>query len=103
MTAGINTKPPIGLLRFSPRPREHEDIPIGSLVVTPTGREAEVVGYRGYSRNSGRGYRPGPGQRPHRVWLVCRYVQPANRRADVVMLLPELATVVRYGATKEVA
>lgn len=80
MTAGINTKPPIGLLRFTPRPRDVEDIPIGTIVTTPTGSRAKVIGYRGYRRD-------------HRIRLVCRYLEPVNQRFDVVQLLPELVKV----------
>lgn len=81
MTAGINTKPPIGLLRFTPRPIEAESIAIGSVVRTPLGHEATVTGYRGFRRG-------------HRVWVVCRYNEPPNRAFDVVQVLPELLEVI---------
>ncbi len=84
MTAGINTKPPIGLLRFTPKPKEAEDIPIGSTVRTPTGALATVEGYRGFRRD-------------HRIRLVCRYTRPVNRAFDIVLLLPELVEVVSDG------
>lgn len=84
MTAGINTKPPIGLLRFTPKPKEAEDIPIGSTVRTPTGALAKVEGYRGFRRD-------------HRIRLVCRYTRPVNRAFDIVLLLPELVEVVSDG------
>jgi hypothetical protein len=103
MTAGMNTRPAIGLLRHGPRPRDHEEIPIGSLVRTPTGKEAEVKAYRGYGTNNGRGYRPGPGQRPSRVYLVCRYVNPENKKFAIVQLLPELVVVVRVGPERSAA
>lgn len=81
MTAGINTKPPIGLLRFTPAPKDEDEIPIGTMVRTPTGALARVEGYRGYRRD-------------HRVRLVCRYLKPVNSKFDVVQLLPELVEVV---------
>lgn len=84
MTAGINTKPPIGLLRHTPRPRDAEEVPVGSLVRTPLGMEATVIAHRGFRRG-------------HRIWLVCRYVTPTNKRFDVVQLLPELAVVLELG------
>lgn len=87
MTAGMNTRPPIGLLRHGPRPKDHEEVPLESVVQTPTGQLARVIGYRGYQN------RKGPG-RGHRVWLVCRYVEPQNKRYAVVQLLPELVMVV---------
>ena len=80
-TAGINTKPPIGVLRFRSRSNEAMDIQVGTLVRTPMGRDAMVIAHRGKRR--------GP-----RVWLVCRYVAPANRAFDVVLLLPELVEVI---------
>ncbi len=82
MTAAINTTPPIGLLRFTPRPRDAEEIPIGATVRLPLGQLAEVIGYRGYRRE-------------HRVRLVCRYLAPKNHAFDIVKLLPELVEVVR--------
>lgn len=84
MTAGINTKPPVGLLRFTPAPKDEEEIPVGTVVRTPTGALARVEGYRGHRRD-------------HRVRLVCRYLEPANRAFDVVQLLPELVEVVSDG------
>lgn len=81
MTTAINTKPAIGLLRLSRRDEEHDRIAIGTLIRTPTGAEATVVGYRGFRRG-------------HRVWLVCKYVAPANKRFDIVQLLPELVVLV---------
>jgi len=84
MTAGINTNPPIGLLRFTPKPKEAEEIPIGATVRTPTGALAKVEGYRGFRRD-------------HRIRLVCRYTRPVNRAFDIVLLLPELVEVVSDG------
>lgn len=81
MSAGINTKPPIGLLRFVRRPKDAEEIPIGTKVRTPLGMDAVVIAYRGKRRG-------------HRVWLVCRYVRPRNRAFDVVLVLPELVEVI---------
>jgi hypothetical protein len=95
MTAGMNTKPGVGRLGKR-RARDHEEIPIGSLVKTPTGRFAVVVDYKGY------GTRGGPG-RPHRVWLVCRYEHPVNKKFDFASILPELVEVLRAGPPKEVA
>ena len=82
MNAGINTKPAIGLLRHSPRPIDAEEIPVGSVVRTPLGFVATVIGYRGYRRD-------------HRVRLVCRYCSPKNRAFDVVLIFPELVEVIR--------
>lgn len=85
MTAGINTKPPIGALRHTQwlkHAKDAEDIPIGATIRTPLGMLAIVEGYRGYRRG-------------HRVWLVCRYCQPRNKAFDVVQVLPELVEVVR--------
>lgn len=80
MSAAINTRPAIGVLRFAPRPIDAEDIPVGTIVRTPTGALARVEGYRGFRRD-------------HRIRLVCRYLRPVNKRHDVVQLLPELVTV----------
>jgi hypothetical protein len=89
MTAGINTKPPIGALRNGPRPRpmDAEDIPIGSIVRTPTGALARVEGYRG-------GKRSGGGQKDNHERLFCRYLTPRNRRFGTLVILPELVQVV---------
>lgn len=84
MTAGINTSPPIGRLRFVRKPKDAEEVPIGSLVKTPLGLQAIVIGHRGYRRG-------------HRIWLVCRYTRPANKRFDVCQILPELVTVLEVG------
>jgi len=81
MSAAINTKPPIGLLRFTPKPRDHEEIPIGATVRTPLGMLAVVVAYRGFRRD-------------HRVRLVCRYIQPKNKAFGVALVLPELVEVI---------
>lgn len=103
MTAGINTKPPIGQLRHGPRPKDHEEIPLQSLVKTPTGREAKVIAYRGPrgKGHSGPGYKGSA--RGHRVWLVCQYLDPINRKFDFVLVLPELVTVIRLGPAAEAA
>lgn len=77
-TAGAQ---PRALLPFTPRPRDAEDVPLGTPVETPLGRRAVVVGYRGKRRG-------------HRVWLVCRYLQPENRRHAIVQLLPELVRII---------
>lgn len=87
MTAGINTKPPIGALRKGPRPRDAEEIPIGSTVRTPTGALAEVVAYRG-------GRRLGGGQKDNHERLVCRYLCAKNRRFGTLLILAELVVVV---------
>lgn len=81
MTAAINAKPPIGLLRFVRRAREATEIPIGATVRTPTGALARVEGYRGVRRG-------------HRLWLYCRYLTPGNKRFDTVLVLPELVAIV---------
>lgn len=87
MTAAINTKPPIGLLRTGRRPRDAEEIPIGSIVRTPLGELARVVAHRG-------GKRMGGGNKDCHERLVCRYLQPKNKRYDLVILLAELVTIV---------
>lgn len=61
--------------------REPDDFPIGSVVRLPTGKLARVVGYRGVRRG-------------HAVRLVCKYLEPVNRRFDVVQVLPKLAAIV---------
>lgn len=81
MTAAINTQPAIGRMRFIRRPVDAEDIPIGTTIRTPTGALAQVINYRGFRRD-------------HRIRLVCRYIKPVNKAFDVVLLLPELVTVV---------
>jgi hypothetical protein len=90
MTAGINTKPPIGLLRHVRKPRDHEDVPIGSKVRTPRGLLAVVEDYIGYGERQGE-------DRPHRVRLVCRYLNPSNKRFATVQILPELVEIVELG------
>lgn len=80
----MSTAPLRPHLRAVKKPAEHEDVPVGSLVQTPTGRIAKVEGYRGFRRG-------------HRVWLVCRYLHPENKRFDVVQLLPELVVVLAKG------
>ena len=64
---------------------ELAQIPIGSIVRTPLGLEAEVIRY--FS----------DGRRGHRDRLVCRYLQPKNRRYAVATLVPELVTVIKKG------
>ncbi len=87
MSAGINTKPPVGDLRVNNRPRDADEIPIGTLVRTPLGALARVVGYRG-------GRRMGGGDKDNHERLVCRYANPKNRRWGVVVLRAELVQVV---------
>ena len=82
MGAGINTVPRVGLLRFTPQPKDAEGFPVGTRVRTPLGMEAVVIAHRGKKRG-------------HRVWLVCRYSNPRNRAFDVVLVLPELVEVIR--------
>lgn len=59
-----------------------EDIPVGSIVRTPTGKEAKVLGYRGKRRD-------------HIIRLWCQYLQPDNRRFDKVLLAPKLVTILQ--------
>lgn len=61
--------------------QDAEDVPVGAIVRTPTGKKARVLGYRGYRRD-------------HRVRLWCQYLEPENKRFDKVLLVPELVTVV---------
>lgn len=88
MTSGINTKPPVGNLRVQNRPRDAEDIPIGTVVRTPLGALARVVAYRG-------GRRMGGGDKDNHERLVCRYINPKNRRWGVVVLRAELVEIVK--------
>lgn len=60
--------------------KDHDRIPIGAKVRTPSGQEAVVIAYRGFRRD-------------FRIRLVCRYLRPANRAFDVVQLVPELVEV----------
>ncbi len=69
---------------FTPKPTDAEDVPLGTVVLTPLGEEATVIDYRGWRRD-------------HRIRLVCRYLKPRNRRYDIVQLLPELVIVVKKG------
>lgn len=94
LTMGTDGGRNIPRLRHIITPRDHEEIPIGSIIRTPMGRLARVVDYKGYGKNTGRAYKPGPNQRPHRVWLVCQYLDPVNKKFDFCPLLPELAEVV---------
>lgn len=75
-------KPTSSAMGLVTRPKEAEDIPIGAIVQTPTGAQARVEGYRGFRRD-------------HRIRLVCRYMDPVNKRFDVVLLVPELVTMVQ--------
>lgn len=85
MPMTIDTRLLVGRLRDRPRRHmEAEEVPIGSRVRTPTGKEAIVEGYRGFRRD-------------HIVRLVCRYIEPVNKRFDVVLLPPELVTVLVVG------
>lgn len=95
MNAGINTKPPIGLLRFTPqKKRETEDIPIGTRVRTPLGLVAVVIGYSGVLPRSDKGYKGGP--RDHRARLVCRYERRGGGKSgNIVRLTPDLVEVIR--------
>ena len=68
-------------MAFIDRIMDAEDIPLRSIVRTPLGLKARVVGYRGKRR--------GP-----RVWLVCQYLKPRNKQYAVVLLLPELVEVI---------
>lgn len=61
--------------------REPESIPVGSIVRTPTGKEAKVLGYRGKRRD-------------HIVRLWCQYLRPDNKRHDKVLLAAKLLVVV---------
>jgi hypothetical protein len=61
-----------------------EDIPVGAIVQTPTGKQAKVLGYRGYRRD-------------HRVRLWVQYLEPDNKRFDKVLLVPELVKVIDMG------
>jgi hypothetical protein len=68
--------------KAQPATQDAEEIPVGAIVKTPTGKQARVLGYRGYRRD-------------HRVRLWCQYLQPDNKRFDKVLLVPELVTVVQ--------
>lgn len=68
--------------------RDTEDFPIGSIVRTPLGELAKVVGHRG-------GRRKGGGVKDCHERLVCRYLNPTNKRQGVVQLLPKLVTLVQ--------
>lgn len=63
---------------------EAGEIPIGSIVQTPTGKKARVLGYRGKRRD-------------HRERLWCQYLEPENKRFDKVLLVPELVKVIERG------
>jgi hypothetical protein len=83
--ADIDIKMLMGPLRQRrARPIDPETIPVGTLVRTPTGKEARVEGYRGFRRD-------------HIVRLVCRYVEPENKAFDIVLLPAELVVVVVRG------
>jgi hypothetical protein len=71
--------------RKANRDCEHDEFPIGTPVVTALGLDAVVIGYRGFKLASRTG---------RRMWLVCRYLNPPNKRHDKVLLLPELVTKV---------
>jgi hypothetical protein len=58
-----------------------EDIPLGAIVQTPTGKKARVLGYRGYRRD-------------HIVRLWLQYLDPENKRFDKVLLAPDKVTVI---------
>lgn len=64
------------------RAEDHERVPIGAVVRTPLKKLARVESYRGFRRG-------------HRVWLVCRYLEPENKRFDIVQLLPERVEVMQ--------
>jgi hypothetical protein len=71
--------------------RDAEDIPIGSLVRTPRGILAKVIGYRGGGKDTR--IRPG---RSHVTRLVLEYVDrvdPRSRKFDIVQLPPDLVTL----------
>lgn len=70
------------------RARDADEIPIGAVVRTPLGALARVVAYRG-------GRRMGGGDKDNHERLVCRYINPKNRRWGVVVLRAELVEVVK--------
>jgi hypothetical protein len=70
-----------GQMQYVEKAQEAEEIPIGALVRTPLGKLARVLKYSGY-------------RRAHRIWLVCRYLEPENKRFDIVKILPERVVVV---------
>lgn len=68
----------------APQDVNAEDIPVGSIVRTPTGKEAKVLGYKGKRRD-------------HILRLWCQYLQPENKRFDKVLLAPRLVVVIQMG------
>lgn len=75
-TAGINTVAASTSLK-APRPRDPEDFPIGSIVITPTGQRAKVIKHLHFERST-------------RSRLLCEYLEPPNKKFAKVWLLPEL-------------
>lgn len=80
--SGLNTTPLIGKLRHPPRAKDADSVPIGATVTTPSGKVAVVEAYRGFRRD-------------HIIRLVCRYLEPENKRFDKVLLAPELVVIVK--------
>lgn len=68
---------------------EADAIPIGATVRTPTGRLAKVIGHTGKPR--------GGGQVDPFPRLICRYLNPKNKRFDTFRLQPSLVEVVSHG------
>lgn len=71
---------PVARTVVPPQDVDAEEIPIGAIVQTPSGKKARVIGYRGYRRD-------------HIVRLWIQYLQPENKRFDKVLLAPKLVTV----------
>lgn len=73
------------MVHTDPAPdRDPEEIPVGSIVRTPMGKMARVIGHRGYRRD-------------HIVRLWLQYLEPENKRFDKVLLPPFCVVVVTKG------
>lgn len=66
-----------------------ESIPIGSIVRTPQGRLAKVIGHAGKPR--------GGGQTDPFPRLICKYLEVSNAKFSIVRLQPKYVEVVRNG------
>lgn len=72
-----------------PQDVEADTIPVGSIVRTPQGRIAKVIGHTGKPR--------GGGQTDPFPRLICKYMESSNARFGIVRLQPKYVEVVSNG------
>lgn len=76
-------------LEAMPQDVDPEAVPVGTIVRTPQGRMAKVIGHTGKPR--------GGGQTDPFPRLICKYLEASNAKFGIVRLQAKYVEVVRNG------